>query len=538
MAHYKKKLLGITVVLSILMLSIMAPLATATGEYLYDHSFSEEYWDTSYDFIGLHLEEDYSPGIYNGTATHEDSYTDIDSIFYQAYTNVGGVQSLYIAMQNFSWGLDDGFNSSQYACAPFQLLIQHYNPGGDPATHILVVNRFLGLMAYQDYKSGSADLPDSNGHMYLGWSFYSGYHRLILNEALTNIGAPSWMHVDPSIETEATPINLKKTTTSTGAEYSYGMSYKNVFTLWRPLNMSTGLDDSSTSADLGGIVAASFIEELNFTYITTIDSSSEEVTTRVKYNIGEMTDLWVFSQLEDNYVNYIGKGDYHLIDGDVYLGYYNNTENGGIVERLSGISALDIPGFSLAVVNTVNIMRFDISDGSGSEIGFRNAAGSILGDSNFEIPTATCSIKGHPVYELDFDETANYIHNGTDEHESTTFVIGRGLVSTPINFGTILGFGAFIAGFVGNLTEVGEYARLRLVAYILTHLSSVSVGFYYVTCFPQWAGGTIEQDPTFTAYTSAIPGDEAIPGYEPWLIGLAGLCGISFILYKARKRKR
>ncbi|MBN1801961.1 MAG: hypothetical protein JW891_10670 [Candidatus Lokiarchaeota archaeon] len=530
MANFKQKLLSMTIV-SILMLSFATPLVAAAGENLYDHSFAEEYWDVSYDFLGFQLEEDYKPGVYNGTATHNDSITDVDSKFYQTYTNVGGVQSLYIAMQNFSWDLDNGYNSSEYACAPFQLLVQHFNPGGDPATHLFVVNRFLGLMAYYDYKTDPAELPSNRNHMFLGWSFYSGYHRLLLNERLNDAGAPSWMHVDPSIETEAIPINLKKTTTSTGAEYSYGMSYKNVFTLWQPLSVSAGLDSSSTN--LGNIVAASVIEELNFTYITTIDNG--KVTTRVKYNIGEMTNLWVFSQWEEIISTAIG-GDSLNLGSGYYLGYYNNSAGGGIGARLSGFGIY--PGFSLAVINTVNIMRFNIDEGSGSEIGFQNSTGSTIGQITHEIPAATCYINGHPVYKLNFDETSNYTLDGTEEHESTTFVVGRGLVSTPINFGTILGFGAFIAGFIGNLTETRAGIRVLLAAYILSHLSSVSVGFYYVTCFPDWAGGTIEQDPTFTAYTSAITGENGgIPGYEPWLIGLAGLCGISFVLYRIRKKK-
>ncbi|MFX1398540.1 MAG: hypothetical protein ACFFAS_16040 [Promethearchaeota archaeon] len=534
MTKIKKKIISLTVVFSMLIFSFAVPTTLAIGENVYDHSFDEEYWDVLYDYLGGYLEEDYNPGPYAGNSTQEDVIPDADAKFYQAYTNVMGVRSIYLAMQNFSWGLNAGFNASQYACAPFQVLVQHFNPAGDPSAHMFVINRFLGLMAYLDYDKDdyNPSIPSNNDNMYMGWAFYSGYHKTLINEFLSNnLSAPSWMLIDESVQTEATPIGMQKTTTASGDEYSFGMSYSNLFVVWQMLSATTGLDGNSTSAQLGYIVGASIIEELNFTYITTVENNNE-VSTRVKYNIGNMTDLWIFSQYEYEIVQAIGGTVLNITD-DFYIGYYNRTD--GLQTRLEGYGSF--PGFSLAIINTVNVISFSISTGVGTQLSFEDPLGTTLGASSIEIPSASCSTGGKTAYELNFEDTENYSLDGDPDHISTTFVLGTSLVATSINFGIILGFGIILPAFLANITQASEIIKGLILLQIAVQLSIVS--FYYITCFPEWSGGTIRQDPTFTAYTGSIGGgpETSIPGYEIWLISLTGLAGISYVVLKLRKKR-
>ncbi|MFX1237098.1 MAG: hypothetical protein ACFE8P_05190, partial [Promethearchaeota archaeon] len=105
------------------------------------------------------------------------------------------------------------------------------------------------------------------------------------------------------------------------------------------------------------------------------------------------------------------------------------------------------------------------------------------------------------------------------------------------NFGIILGFGIILPAFLANITQASEIIKGLILLQIAVQLSIVS--FYYITCFPEWSGGTIRQDPTFTAYTGSIGGgpETSIPGYEIWLISLTGLAGISYVVLKLRKKR-
>ena len=88
-----------------------------------------------------------------------------------------------------------------------------------------------------------------------------------------------------------------------------------------------------------------------------------------------------------------------------------------------------------------------------------------------------------------------------------------------------------LAGFVANMTGS---ALAAYIAYFSPFLDEAK--FFYLICFPIWSAGTISQDPTFTAFVpiTAEYGFK-IPGYEPLILSLIGLSGISLILLRIKK---
>lgn len=539
-----KKILSLVTIFLLLVLSFMTPLAVAATPtplaYITDHSFSEEYWGILYDFAGLNIEKDYTPGTYSGMSLDPtygqagDNLTDTDSKFWITYTNIGNVQSIYMAMQNFSWDLDSGYNSSKYGCAPLQFLVQHFTPEGNPFAHVFVVNRFLGLMAYEDNKTdGDEGIPDDSDKMFIGWAFYSGFFKYYINQLFKNDTIPEYARIDNSTQTEAIPINITKTSSSGEVQYTYGMSYKNLFVAWQNLSATQGADQ--TNINLGNFVAASIIKELNFTYVTTLKSSSTAgssiVETRVKYDIGNMTDLWIFGE-SNGVANYFGGNHYPLDSIENEVAYYNTTN--AIKSRLSGNETH--PGFSLGIINTANIMTISLSSLIGSsQNNFVNPLGTILGDITTSIGKAINKVGGKPAYEIDFTSTQNYTLDGETDHESNTLVINKSKIITPMEFAGAFKIAYFLAGLIGNYTGNTGLIASAIMSYVLSKLSVTS--FYYITCFPEWAGGTIEQDPTFTAYTGTFTGF-GVPGYELVIVSIAGLMGITYVIMKTRQKKK
>lgn len=103
------KKITFTIIFSLFAVSLFSSIPTglaATPESKTGHNFEEKYWSILYDFAGEYLEKDYNVGPLNGSVTEglTDNNTDVDSKFFMAWNNIQNVQSLYIALQNFTWG--------------------------------------------------------------------------------------------------------------------------------------------------------------------------------------------------------------------------------------------------------------------------------------------------------------------------------------------------------------------------------------------------------------------------------------------------
>ena len=536
---YLKKKIAFSLITCLLVLSIFTvmPLGQAASvESGIGHNFSEEYWSILYDFAGDYLEKDYNPGPLHDDVSEglTDNNTQVDSKFFIAWNNIQNVQSLYIAMQNFTWDVSNT-SVSLYGCAPYQLLLQHFRPPGQTNIHIFVINTFLGLLAYREdiTNPGIPDIPDENDSLYMGWSYYSEYHKFIANLIFWANGVPEYMHFDNETITTAVPIPMKETEPDT---FKYGMSYKNVFILWQKINVTEGLDDSITQVEIIQKCSAfALLSEINFTYVVSYQDSTipdlREVTTTTEYDIGEITDLWVIGDNETATDYFGGENIEITIPVSTDIGYYNET---AVANRIDG--SLLIPGFSLAVINHVNILVMNLSNWRNQfqytgSTDFVDENDNTLGASAKNITAAKYDFMDEPAYKIDFASKPNYLLNGVDEYPAPTRVLRNDAIKTPLGFMEQLYVRAVLAGMIANLTG----SKLAgLIAFFTVDLDKAK--FFYLTCFPIWSGGTINQDPTFIVY---IEGEgRRISGFEPLILSLISLSGISLIVLRISKKRK
>ena len=537
--HFNKKITCLLVfsLLAISMIS-MTPIGLAASmESHIGHNFTEESWSILYDFAGEYVEEDYSPGPYNGSVVEgsTDDNPQIDSKFFIAWNNIQNVQSLYIAMQNFTWDVTNT-SVSLYGCAPYQLLIQHFRPPGQNKIHIFVVNTFLGLLAYRENASDPVknDIPDEGDSLYLGWSYYSEYHKFLGNLLFAANGLPEYMYFDNTTTGTATPIPMTETEPNT---FKYGMSYKNIFVLWQKIEIEESFN--GTIADVDVITKCSafaLLSELNFTYTVSYKDSSipgfREVITTTEYDIGEITDFWVVGD-NATVASYFGGKSFPITVPepiDTNIAYYNET---AVVNRINGTSV--VPGFSLAVANHANVLVMNLSNWQHGfeyegDTDFVDETGSTLGASTKNITAAQYDFMDNPAFKIDFASKPNYTLNGEHEYPAPTRVLRNEAFRTPLGFLQRLFIKSVLAGFIANMTGS---ALAGLIAFFTPNLDNAK--FFYLTCFPTWSGGTITQDPTFTVFTPIVA--SKIPGYEPIFLSIIGLCGISLILLRIRKKK-
>ncbi|MBD3214245.1 MAG: hypothetical protein GF311_16665 [Candidatus Lokiarchaeota archaeon] len=526
----KKISLGLIFILITLSFISTIPKTYGAGETIENyigHDFSEESWSILYDFAGNYLETDYSPPTgTNLTVGASDNLPNIDSKFFFTYSNIRNVHSLYMAFQNFTW---DVGNTSAYGCAPYQLLIQHFRPPNNERINIFSINRFLGLLAYRENASTQVEkVPDENDELYMGWAFYSEWHKYIVNQIFGAVGAPAYFNDSLSVQGTATPIPIEETSPDT---FKFGMSYQNIFLLWQKISVEEGLDDTVTDVDLLQKCAAfALISEINFTYTISIGPSEisgySQLTTTTEYDIGELTDLWVLGD-DQSFATEFGGANLTLPHG-YELSYYNTTNS--IKNRLDGNAT--IPGFSLAVINNANLMIVNLGRPlqgytyTGST-NFTDQTGNSLGVSTKNISEANYNFEGDPAYKIDFASKPDYILDGSNTYPAPTRVLANHLIGTNVSLMERLYIRALMGTLVAKLTG-------SLLAGLLTLFNSRidTAQFYYVTCFPEWSGRSIEQDPTFSVYIL----DGRIPGFDLFVISLIGLCGALLIAWKVKKR--
>ncbi len=538
---YLKRKIAFFFIFCLLILSIFSviPLGQAAPipiESKIGHTFSEDYWSILYDFAGDYLEEDYNPGPSQDDVSVglTDNITTTDSKFFIAWNNIQNVQSLYIAMQNYTW---DNTNSTRYGCAPYQLLIQHFRPAGQTNIHIFVLNTFFGLLAYREDTSnpGIPNIPDQNDSLYMGWSYYSEYHKFLANLIFLLNGAPKYMYFDNETRTKAVPIPMDETEPGT---YKYGMSYKDVFILWQKINVTEGLDNTVTKAEIIEKCSAfALLSEINFTYVVSQKESTipglNEITTTTEYDIGEIKDLWVIGD-NGTVANYFGGENISItIPTTANIGYYNGT---AAANRISGIAS--IPGFSLAVINHVNIIVMDLNNWQhqfqySGNTDFIDESNNTLGASAKNITEASYDFMDNPAYKIDFASKPNYLHDGSTTYPAPTRVLRNDAIRTPLPLGFMenLYIRSVLALMIANLTGSGLAGLIGFFSPILEDAK-----FFYLTCFPVWSGGTINQDPTFTVYIENE--GKRISGFEPLILSLIGVAGISLIIFRISKKKK
>jgi hypothetical protein len=521
-------------------------VGVAYGEEVFGHNLQEEKWSLIYDFAGSHIVSDPNPGPLSGNITEgsDDDNPNIDSNFFIAYNNFQNVQSLYLAMQNFTWDIGDS-DAHLYGCAPYQLLLQHFRPPGQSQYHIFIENWFDGLLAYREIGDDAVenDVPDEGDALYLGWSYYSEFHKWLVNNIfnLTSNNIPDFAFIDDEKGT-GTPIHI--TEVEEGV-YKYGITYENIFILWKKLNITEGLDDTVTGIEvLNRCSAFGLLSKLTFEFVVRLEDSELEdlsaVTTTSEYDIGEMKEFYVLGDNEDTATGFGGKS-YGISVGDnnFNLGYYNDT---AVKNRISGNETAGIPGFSLAVINHANLIVVDREnpgeDFSG-ETDFIDQTGDSLGASTKNISKAQYDFEDTPTYKLDFASKPNYTLDGEKSYPAPTRVLKneavKSNVSQPGNFYLKVRLAQLIANATGA-SEAGIIEKIQFYNRVYSSLGGAK--FFYLTCFPKWSGGTITQDPTFTVYVPAQATGRRIPGYVMGVLTLVSMISISILIYKKHNRER
>jgi predicted transcriptional regulator len=500
----------------------------------FGHDLDEEYWSIIYDFAGNQTVQDFNPGRYEDLRYEgvNDSDPDINANFYMGWNNLRNVHSFYFAMQNYTW---NSSNVNDYGCAPYQYFLQHFRVP-TTNTHVFILNKFLGLVAYQDNSSGIEDLPDENDSLYIGWPQFSELHKFLLNSLFVATEVPEKYWIDNTTIGTANPIAMNETSPGT---YEFGMSYQDIFILWQGLDIEEGLDENVENiAIVNNCIAFSMISSINFTFKieTRMVNRYTEVNTTTEYDIGELSQLWVIG--DDNSTGSdFGGESFNLGIGDIEIGYYNSSNE--ISKRLSGNE--NTSGFGLAIINTANIALIKMKriffglieipdfDASGIENFTDQDGNTIYGNKSDNITQATYNEAGEQVYKIDFASKPNYTL-GENEYPAPTRVLANDVVKTDIT--GLLDLLAIwnIALFVARAAKNDFFGLALAVAVVPQFLENE---FYYLTCFPEWNGTSINQDPTFTVFIPPnLPELPIVQREQPkrnWFLTFVG--GITIIVF-------
>jgi hypothetical protein len=530
---------------------------------LFGHTVDEKYWSIIFDFAGNKLMKDYNPGPYAGDLNNgtTDSDNTTDANFYMAWNNLKNVDSFYFALQNYSWSEAEDY---YYGTSPFQYFLQHFRiPTTN--THVFTLNKFLGLLAYQDDPTGIDTVPDENDSLYIGWPQYGEFHKFIVNYIFNITGVDSKYWIDNTTVGTAEPIPMEYNETEDS--YTFGMSYQNIFVLWQKLSIEEGLGGSTGdpsvmfSEIVNNCSAFGMFSSINFTFTITkedVGGGYTRVNTTTDYDIGKLDSLWIMDD-DDTIANHFGGESFNITipeeSIDLDIGYYNETP--GIQDRLDGNSTN--PGFGLAVINAANVAvvkmtsiffgLLEIPDPDASGLAnFTDEFGNPLGEVSANITQASYNSSGDQVYTIDFASKPTYEWDngsGPITYDAPTRVLNNDIVKTNItgifDASALLITSIFIIASANN-PLTGFLTGLEVIEQFLTNR------FFYLTCFPRWSGATINQDPTFSVFvppsTPSIPlglgGDSGGGGGFPILIvvfavGIVAVAGIGVIIWKKRR---
>jgi hypothetical protein len=506
------------------------------------HSFEEDSWAIEYDVLSGKLIKDLTPG--PNSSDYKDLAQDPspfrDSKFYAAYINTGQVQTFYMALMNYTF---DNRNVSNQGVAPFQVLLQHYRaPGGN---HVIIQNSFAGLVAYQE--NGTVNgVPDKNDTMYYGYTLNSEMHKHMINRYLsTEIGySPFNQNLIPKV----TPLPLSNTTTGDLIEYTFGMSYENLFVLWHQIDRSDDMNTTTKAVNvLDKIVAISSLDSINFTYKltgTVVEDKAVNITTTTEYDIGKTSDLWILND-NKNYSEAIGGKFYNLTHSPTRtVSRYNTTT--AVANRLAG--NINLTGFGLGISNfaRITVLSGNKSAQNDTQV-IDNAGGLVDGErANYNVTKLDIRAGQKPAFLIDFASKPNYtLNNGTP-------------MAAPVKLYPNLQVKSPVLHHLDELAQ--RYLKPMVTQAISVRLqktkekldvkeSDITIDvkkrhLFYTICFPKWEGKQINQDPTFVAFTepvdfTSITSDaRGIDGYALATIMLGGLGAVALTLIGIKKRRK
>jgi len=496
------------------------------------HSLSEDSWDIIYDVVGDQMVTDLSPGPFTDNISEgiNDNRPFSDANFYVAYTNFGQIQGLYIANQNITLST---LNTTKYGCAPYQMIINHFYTAGN--LEIFTINTFMGLLAYRENSTIRNGIPNAYEEMYLGWTTYSELFKHLFNEGLNRSGIPENNWFDPISRSTGTPIIMTEEITGEEIMYKYGMSYENLFVVWQEVDVQLATLNDTENLNYLNIVervsAFGVLDSLNYTFevkgILT-QTGASNVTTTTSYEIGEFNHLWIMDDTEA-VASYFGGHYYPYITGRPMTLY---NESNTITNRLDGNSTT--PGFSLAVANYANVFVLGvrppdrvIRDQQDRE--FSPNSDKNVSRTDLMLRERRKLIK---IFEISFEGKDTYILDGNignPKHAINVIVTNTRLRCPMASQMYSIASGFIERVFRTIFKDFGVQQRNRILYN--------SESLFYLTCFPEWGGKTIVNDPTFTVFGNfgAFLG---IPGMQIGLIVIVSVGSAAGIFFLIRKKRR
>jgi hypothetical protein len=305
----KKFFMGISVIFLLILLTFTSPVQAA--DYA-GHNFSEDHFAVEIDLIPSPNNPDVIYDLVSGVEG-TDSVPDTDLQFFMSYMNESGIEVAYSALEKMEHWIKfrdllpedvvtvvdspavnlafpdaaaalDANIVHVNATAPFQQLVQHFDtPWG---TDAFVTNNFMTLIAYSNGTGTNPLLMDSGDNLYMGYTFAVQELADALNANL----APHTSYRIPHFDYEASFAQ-------TAAGYDFGINYTNMFVLWQEIDTELRSPDVLTAAGLQlpdtkgiiygqDIVAASVLDHLAFEYSFKVEELELSTTPAITVNLG------------------------------------------------------------------------------------------------------------------------------------------------------------------------------------------------------------------------------------------------------------
>ncbi|MFX1534187.1 MAG: Heimdall-CTERM domain-containing surface protein [Promethearchaeota archaeon] len=502
----------------------------------------------------------------NGT-TWPDSEPDEDREFFLSYLEQDGVEAVYSGLLKYENNVTLGDVYPSYrnalrlagldrplfyinATAPFQQLVEYFQtPAGDD---IFVANNFMGLVAYS--ANATDKVLDAEDEIYLGYTFALSNLLTAINNSLTGHGA------DLTIR----PFNAVPFFESTVSGYEFGITYHNMLVVWQsldvePANPLAGSFPSNPEFPSGivygqGLKAVTLFDSLEFTYsVSTTDLGDDllEISINSTYDIGE-TKLLVTTETSINSAeypdSYVASPSYTLnlppaasiIPGfpssvDINLpdlAFYVNDDAQKRIHDQAG-------GFGISVMSATNVFGMDVE----LPVGYYDDATEsipIYKEGDTENPVFLTKFVDKDIYKLLGVEELGY--DPTDDHEIGLQIrspTGWALPSATATFlkfksDLVLAFTKWVAMQLSPSLSLGDISMYAGNSEYITFIE-----------YPEWSGGQIVNDPTFSAIVGTLGESETTtsqptspiltPGFE--FLPLFAGCVAFILLIRKRKNK-
>ncbi len=593
----KKIIMGISVMFLLILLTFTTP-AQAT-DYA-GHDFSEDHFAVEIDLYNNPANPDVIYDFETGVEG-SDSIPETDLQFFMTYMNKSGIEVAYSALEKMEhWikfrdllpsdvtevidtlgpAFPDGVEALDTnlvhinATAPFQQLVQHFNtPWG---TDAFITNNFMTLIAYSGGTGTNLTKMDAQDNLYMGYTFAVQE----VAEALNDVMAPHY---------EIPPFDYEASFEQTADGYKFGINYTNLFVLWQDIEVelrgpdylsAAGLQLPKTKGIIYGedIVAASVLDHLAFEYIFKVEEITISTTPSIKANLGTV---------ETRY--HIGETDLLITrDNDAFIAAHAAEWLGSpftatpsyTLDVPATLQGKTVPGsswtFPASVTLTLSEMAFFIENDAKVRMSMADAFG-------LTVVTATnwfdAEVVSNPQYATHLDEPENpRIDFSKDENVFfwtsfkdkmnyklremdfapfnedpnidrdvyVTLAIPSGWFATNVakpyfivEFSLAWGFTVFMASKIApEIVHPGAGQHTEVVNQIL---------YMTFTEFPEWYGGEIYHDPSYSAVaavaaqpdstTDSPPGSDTtganIPGFE--LISVLVALPLMYAGYRKRR---